>query len=545
MIIPCVAIAQNESENAVNSKYHDDIVAYLRQDLQKKEKQFSKQAERILVNLPNNQKLYDETFVKVKLDVDEGVKEDGTPEMNLVYSISYNCKHIEGVTDDYPSGTYNWNQSNSCRAICMLTKNFVEGAGKEFFPSNSTLTLRIQSTTDKVEITHIPYNGEYGDFRYCPVTFNGENVRISVDQANGINNNAQLAYIRTQSVKRYIEDNIPSIKRESNQYEFVTINHDLEGGQYRRSSIEIVVHGYFDKKAKEMIDKLTQDDYVDFNIPSVEPNSNFNTFALIIANEDYPSPLPSVPFATNDGNILYKYCLQTLGIPERHVKLIPNASKEQVRHDAIRWVKDVNTALNGQANIIVYYAGHGTTDADYKPYLIPCDVNLEKIKSLNGKKGVVGTDPIQLSKSETKNLLSQCIAVDTLCGWFNKVATKSITFIFDASFNGTQRNGNPLFSNKISAKKIKPLRVRNDILIFSSSEYNKTSFAYDDQHHGFFTYFILKELKRTVGDISFKELFDNVTKMLSYESSLQGKLQQPTIVPGGKLKDTWEGQRLK
>ena len=137
------------------------------------------------------------------------------------------------------------------------------------------------------------------------------------------------------------------------------------------------------------------------------------------------------------------------------------------------------------------------------------------------------------------------MSIDSICMWFNKVAVKSITLIVDASFDGTQRNGQPFFGVKSTVKKLKALRIRNDILVFSSSEYNKTSYSYDDQHHGFFTYFILKELKRSKGDITLKELFDNVNSQLSYESSLQGKLQQPTVVPGGKLKESWESQKLK
>ena len=544
MVAPNRVAAQSEGESKINSEYHDQIISYIKEDLLKKEKQIAKQAERILVNLPNEYKLYDETFVKIHLDVEEGTKEDGTPEYNLVYSIAYTCKHLEGVTDDYPMGVYLWDKSNSCRAICNLTKTMVEGPCREYFQGNKVSTIRIKATTDGANISHVPYKGEYGDFRYCPVTYNGEQVRMSVSVAEGINNNAQLAYIRAQSIRNFIETSISALKNEDNKYEYITTTYEKEGGQYRRSSIEIVVHGAFDKTAEEMEAKLRDDAYVDFNIPETEPGSNRNTFALIIANEDYPSPLPAVPFAANDGNIFYKYCLKTLGIPERHIKLLSNATRNEIREDAIQWVKDITVALNGDANILIYYAGAGTTDADYKPYLMPTNLDLKKIKSLNGKY-VIGTDNITLSSGELKKLLPQCVSIDSICMWFNKVAVKSITLIVDASFDGTQRNGQPFFGVKSTVKKLKALRIRNDILVLSSSEYNKTSYSYDDQHHGFFTYFILKELKRTKGDITLKELFDNVYTQLSYESSLQGKLQQPTVVPGGKLKESWESQKLK
>ena len=39
--------------------------------------------------------------------------------------------------------------------------------------------------------------------------------------------------------------------------------------------------------------------------------------------------------------------------------------------------------------------------------------------------------------------------------------------------------------------------------------------------------------------ITFQELFNNVTKNQAYESSLQGKLQEPTMIIGGQLGDNW------
>ena len=50
--------------------------------------------------------------------------------------------------------------------------------------------------------------------------------------------------------------------------------------------------------------------------PVNEAGANANTFALIITNYEYAKPLPSVPFANNDGEIFYQYCVKTLSIPE-------------------------------------------------------------------------------------------------------------------------------------------------------------------------------------------------------------------------------------
>ena len=543
-LVPDVAKAQKASEITVNTQYRDAIMNYLRQDVQQRQQTMAKRAEQILINLPNEEKLYDETFVTIKTDIAEALREDGRREYNYVFDISYNCKHIEGVSDDYPVGVYDYNASNSARAICNLTKIMIEEVSNDLFKEGKTITTRITATTDDIEINHIPYSGEYGDFKYCPTNYNGENVRISVNKEEGITTNAQLAYLRAQSVKAYLEGNISQLRRATNKYEFLTKTFDREGSQYRRSSIEIIVHGAFDEIMTEMNNRLINDEHVDINIPVNEAGANTSTFALIIANADYAKPMPNVPFAANDGEIFYQYCVKTLSLPERHVKMLRNANAEVIKSDGINWLRDITIALNGEANIIVYYAGHGLTDANFNPYIIPADFNASVIKSLSGKNTL--PDDLVLKSCEAKNLINQSISLDTICNsWFNRVKFKNLTFIIDASFDGNQRTGHSLFNIKKKAKKMKGMRIRNDIVMFTAADWDKTAYSFEQQNHGFLTYFILKELKRSRGDIDYGTLYETVDRQLNYESSLQGKLQQPKMVLGNKAKEGWQSRRFK
>ena len=49
-----------------------------------------------------------------------------------------------------------------------------------------------------------------------------EVIRISVNEEEGINNNAQLAYIRAHSMKNFLENNISVLRNTDNHYEFIT-----------------------------------------------------------------------------------------------------------------------------------------------------------------------------------------------------------------------------------------------------------------------------------------------------------------------------------
>ena len=529
-------VVSAQTEHQYNDDIHAFILKRLRQNTLQREKQMNKQVQHLLVNLPNAEKLYDETFVKITTGVQEDTTEEGKPEINFVYNISYNCHHFEGTEDDYPSGAYLWSTSNSCRAICNLTKKMIEEQLSDIFAAGKNITVTVTSTTDAAEITHIDYKGEYGDFRYMPAIFNDENVRISVDVKDGITTNAQLAYIRAQSVHHCLEENIAALQ--GSEYMYETRCFDMTGPHYRRSSLKIVVHGAFDAAARSLEAALLNDEYVDFNIPAIEENLNSKTYALIIAEEEYTAPLPNCDFATNDGDVLHQYFVHTLGIPTRHVKVMHNAGRQEIYNEGIHWLKDIIKAQSGDVHIIIYYAGHGITNQKFAPYLMPSGIDVSKIRAFRTKTGIL-PDDIVLKGGDAEKVLSQCISFDTLTGWFNRVDALSYTFIIDASFDGIQRSGKPFFTIKKESKRYRAPRVRSDIVIFMAADGDKTAYSFIDQHHGFFTYYILKELKYSRGEISFQDLFNNVTKNLAYESSLQGKLQEPSMIIGGKLGENW------
>jgi len=58
----------------------------------------------------------------------------------------------------------------------------------------------------------------------------------------------------------------------------------------------------------------------EFNI-----KQNEKTFAVIISNENYRRE-SKVEFALNDGETFKKYCIQTLGLPEKNVQFTPDAT---------------------------------------------------------------------------------------------------------------------------------------------------------------------------------------------------------------------------
>ena len=65
-------------------------------------------------------------------------------------------------------------------------------------------------------------------------------------------------------------------------------------------------------------------DDVDTRIP-VSNEVKDKTFVLIICNENYKHE-ESVPFAQNDGETFAVYCEKTLGVPNKNIKLLTDAT---------------------------------------------------------------------------------------------------------------------------------------------------------------------------------------------------------------------------
>lgn len=577
LLLMVAPLSAQIGEKSLNRRYQNEIRDSLAQVVLLRQREMQSTAEELLAALPNDEKLYDESYISVVAELIDTVYPDGSLHLDLLYRLSYNCRHLEGWTDDYPLGTFDVDSSNSCRAICNLTKRFLETNLRDIIDAGKSVDVTITSSADGTEFSNtIAYDGRYGDFRYCPTLFNGERIRISVDRQSGISNNCQLAYLRAQSVRSYLQENIESLRQTRNNYNFITLSYkdSINTHYYRRSSIEIRFFDVFDKTVERMRNDRMHDDYVDYNIP-VTKVKNSNTYVLVIANENYGSGLiPDVPFALNDGEIVRQYFIKALGVPERQVRLIRNATKDDIMQEGVHWLTELAQAValkNGderlaQANIIIYYAGHGYTDLNGVNYLLPTGIVTDDISSLQpgGKKGcsLFGCGKKQsdslsydivLSKKESQRLAAQCLGIEELCAYFKgkTLPVRDLTLIVDASFDGNGRDGKPIVrADRPKQTKGKKRRssLRSDAVVLLAADFDKTAYSYDNHQHGFLTYFLLKEIKDqrdNIFNLTYQDIFESTAIKISKESALQNKWQETVGIAGGKYKDAWQQMTLK
>ena len=256
---------------------------------------------------------------------------------------------------------------------------------------------------------------------------------------------------------------------------------------------------------------------VDQNIPVTKKVAD-KTFALIIANENY-AHAATVDKALHDGQRFREYCIKTLGIPEKNVTLLQNATFGQMISEIDLLQQSVD-AFGGNAKAIVYYAGHGIPDANtFEAYLLPVD----------------GTPTSVISCYPLKNLYS-------LLGRMNSQQT--LVFL-DACFSGTGRDNKYLTKDRAATIDVSRPKASGNMLILSAASNKETAMPYAEKHHGMFTYFLLKKIQESKGDVSLKELSDYVINSVKQESvRTNRKPQNPTVTVSGTLKQDYSNKKL-
>lgn len=289
----------------------------------------------------------------------------------------------------------------------------------------------------------------------------------------------------------------------------------------KTDTITKIVYVNSGSKISYQYDKLSD---VDRDIPQNAVTNPYH-FALIVGNEDYSSHQldlkseSNVDFARNDASAFKEYCAITLGIPEKNITFLLDATVGQI-NQGIAKLKLLSKASNGKSHLVVFYAGHGLPDDNTKePYLIPVDVN-----------GANVTSGIKLQDLYTN---------------LTEYPSERVTVYLDACFTGGGRNAGLIAGRGV---KIKPKEgvLKGNIVVFSSSSGEQSSLPYTYAKHGMFTYYLLKKLQETKGDLTYSELSDFLNEKISIESLLvNSKEQNPVVNTSQDIAEKWKAWKLK
>lgn len=259
---------------------------------------------------------------------------------------------------------------------------------------------------------------------------------------------------------------------------------------------------------------------VDYNIPNTGADRP-NTFCLIIVNENYRSnDTPNVRFAAQDGETFRNYCLRTLGLPEENIRLATNASYLQMK-SLLDWFVKIGGVYGEEAKFIFYYAGHGVPDEGGNCKLIPADVSINDVG--NG------------------------FSLKELYASLGRMTKSNVLVLIDACFSGNDRGDVAAIDDvhRGIIRKVKQETLSGNIVALTAASGTETALSYDEKAHGLFSYFVMKKLQETKGNVTYGELYEYVKKQVMRRSIVsKSKKQTPSASVSLKMESNWKNIKL-
>ncbi len=362
------------------------------------------------------------------------------------------------------------------------------------------------------------------DYNIFPVEVNGLNtiyVTVPIEEAPNFKENWYK--VKTKPVYGIVDDRLGvltcSFTLDGKTYQSADTydNDNTQDLALNLSPLELDLAENSSKK-EEAKPAIKIDNSIDLNIPSFSAK-NTRTFAVIIGNENYQRA-EKVQFANNDAVVFGKYCNKTLGIPFKNLKHYKDATFGNM-HDAMKRIKDISDAYNGDINVIFYYAGHGVpSENGNESYLLPVDADATQT--------------------------AVCYPVKQLYEELGALNAKSVVVFLDACFSGSKRSDGMLVAARGTAIKPREQKVKGNMVVFSASSGEQTAFPYEEKGHGMFTYFLLEKLRADKGDVTLGDLSDYIKENVKRQSLVEnGKLQTPTVSVSADMQNKWSQLKLK
>lgn len=233
--------------------------------------------------------------------------------------------------------------------------------------------------------------------------------------------------------------------------------------------------------------------------------TNDNLFAVIIGNDEYSSEITS-PSAQNDSELFYQYCIKSLGCKENNIRYIPNATFATIQRE-FSHIREIAEVYDGEAKILFYFSGLGTSDVHGIKFILPSD-------------------------AEFSNISATGISIKSIADLFNSITTKYSLAIIDAPFNGLDKTGNTLISDRgVYIKSNVHDVLRNNSFILLGSGEKGRAYNMKDENLSLFTNTLLELMDKNMNKMSVLTYIEKVIKATQQSSTTIGdEIQAPQLL---------------
>lgn len=367
------------------------------------------------------------------------------------------------------------------------------------------------------------------DYNIFPITVEGMStfyVRVPLDEAEAFKQ--RFASVKLEPVYGIVDDKVGvlscTFETASRQQYFTAETYENDATSDMAlglSPIEInVTDDAVAKTEPAAAPKVKIDNSIDLNIPTFAA-SNKRTFVFTIGNENYQDA-DAVPFAINDATVFSKYCNLTLGVPIKNLNRYKDTTYGKMLEVEARMREIARlypTELN-KITFIVYYAGHGfPEEGTDNAYLLPVDGTPKRPEA--------------------------CYSLQRLYDCLGEIGVGRAVVFLDACFTGSKRGKGMISQARGTVIKPRECEPHGNTVVFAATSGLQTANPYEEKGHGLFTYFLLRKLRDTKGEVTLGELSKYLSLEVNREATLTiRKAQKPEVIPSANFTD-WQTIKLK
>lgn len=182
----------------------------------------------------------DHTGITVNTEVVPDYDANGNRILNYKVNYTYEVEPEFTAREDFGPGKYHINESGAAQSMLEIVRKSIDGELARYVKEGKKVNVRISGTADSSPIVgRIIYDGSYGAFEDEPAYNNGELTTITVMPKGRITENKQLAFLRAQGVKQYLEENIKELQQMKSNYRIDINVAEGKGSQFRRITTEL------------------------------------------------------------------------------------------------------------------------------------------------------------------------------------------------------------------------------------------------------------------------------------------------------------------
>lgn len=211
--------------NLIQKASHEDVVL---QGIKKN----------VINNAKQQNRISDHTHINVNAHVVSDYDANGKRINNYKVEFDYNVDAEYSVKEDFGPGKYKIEQSHAAVSMLQIAQEAFEKDFAQYIKPGKKVVISITGSADAIPINGtIAYDGCYGNFDGEPYYLNGDLGNMVVTSSTGIKKNEQLAFIRAQAVKSYLDKNLQSLKQMNVDHKYYIELNEGTGGEFRRINV--------------------------------------------------------------------------------------------------------------------------------------------------------------------------------------------------------------------------------------------------------------------------------------------------------------------